>query len=857
MARLPPAGANAVSNSTLVFPRERRCFGGVSSWVSLCLVLACLGLPNLLGCRAKTVSSEEAAWQSAERSFVRGDLTTAQQQAVRGYEGTVSADPWHTSFLLEVAKIELWRGEIAEALQLLSQPLPPQTPPRLKMKHGSLLANALAFSDRSQDAEKVLDDAGKGLAGGAISPELELSRGLLKGIAGDLDGAVAHFQSGLGGARQLGDEFQQMYLFMNLGVAEMQREHFEEALEANRNAGMLAGRLGAKLTEYKLTGNAGFLNLKLGDFEHAATDFQAAQVQAIAAGAASDAVLWASNEGLAKFRSGDIGGAETIYQSCWRRSLKLGDTKQAANAELALGLLLLDRDGPTAVQHISAAAKVYGAGGSDLDRLDVHLLEGMYQARHADAQAAMQTLIAVETATKAPPSLRWRAEEEIANLQVRRGDHKAANQWFEKAVKTFQQQRKTVHGKEFGLPFQENGTELYRDYIEHLISQGQTDEALAVLDQSRAEALPPERAHSSANLRQTVLSHDARVFAAKSDGVLLVYYLLPGTSYLWAVSKKETAFYRLPDSGRLAALVLSHEQFVLAARDPLAEGDGAARRLYELLVEPAAAQLGDTRAVYVLADGPLSGLNFETLVVPGDRPHFWIEDKTITSAASLKLLTSTQARDAAPRPNHERKRLLLVGDPVYPQGRNLELPQAAEEVTRVATHFIPAERSVLTQAGATSQAYKREKPGDFTYIHFVAHAISSRSSPLDSAVVLAGGEDKLYAHDILRQPLRADLVTVSGCFSSGTRSYAGEGLVGLAWAFGRAGARHVIGALWEVSDSSTPQMMDRMYGELAAGSSPEQALRDAKLAMIHSAGVFRKPFYWAPFQLYSNGSAGR
>ena len=31
----------------------------------------------------------------------------------------------------------------------------------------------------------------------------------------------------------------------------------------------------------------------------------------------------------------------------------------------------------------------------------------------------------------------------------------------------------------------------------------------------------------------------------------------------------------------------------------------------------------------------------------------------------------------------------------------------------------------------------------------------------------------------------------------------------------------------------------------------DAALRSAKLAMIHSDGVFRKPLYWAPFQLYS------
>jgi CHAT domain-containing protein len=45
--------------------------------------------------------------------------------------------------------------------------------------------------------------------------------------------------------------------------------------------------------------------------------------------------------------------------------------------------------------------------------------------------------------------------------------------------------------------------------------------------------------------------------------------------------------------------------------------------------------------------------------------------------------------------------------------------------------------------------------------------------------------------------------------------------------------------------------MDRLYGELAKGSPPDDALRAAKLALIHSQGVYRKPLYWGGFQLYT------
>ena len=105
----------------------------------------------------------------------------------------------------------------------------------------------------------------------------------------------------------------------------------------------------------------------------------------------------------------------------------------------------------------------------------------------------------------------------------------------------------------------------------------------------------------------------------------------------------------------------------------------------------------------------------------------------------------------------------------------------------------------------------------------------------------------------MKHSLNSELVTVSSCYGSGSRTYFGEGLVGLVWAFLRAGSRNVVGALWEVSDSSTPQFMDDFYGNLIRGESPDSALRSAKLAMIHRGGIYRKPFYWASFQLYVGG----
>jgi CHAT domain-containing protein len=82
--------------------------------------------------------------------------------------------------------------------------------------------------------------------------------------------------------------------------------------------------------------------------------------------------------------------------------------------------------------------------------------------------------------------------------------------------------------------------------------------------------------------------------------------------------------------------------------------------------------------------------------------------------------------------------------------------------------------------------------------------------------------------------------------------YSGEGLVGFAWAFLRAGARRVIAGLWDVDDRSTAQLMDRLYAGIAAGQTPGQALRAAKLSLLAQGGNYKKPYYWGPFQLFTS-----
>jgi len=203
-----------------------------------------------------------------------------------------------------------------------------------------------------------------------------------------------------------------------------------------------------------------------------------------------------------------------------------------------------------------------------------------------------------------------------------------------------------------------------------------------------------------------------------------------------------------------------------------------------------------------------------------------------------------------------QRNLLLLGNPEPANPDFPLLAQAPAEIAEVSGHFAEPRRKVLEGRQATPSAYLNSNPEQFSFLHFVTHGTASQTRPLESAVILTreGDAYKLYARDIITHPLNAELVTISACNGAGTRAYVGEGLVGLSWAFLRAGAHNVIAALWEVSDaSSTARLMDALYADLERGADPATALRDAKLFILKSNSdtVFRKPFYWAPFQLYA------
>jgi CHAT domain-containing protein len=813
----------------------------------------------------------QADYDHAWTLFQHGDLARSQQEAAEGARRFQAADSkWVSKFQLLQAESMLFRGLYGDALRLLAAWPPTSGDAEGTIRKLAIQAVALTRQQQLLAANQRLAEAEGICKGGdyAACGDALRARGILETKEGQLTKAHKSFLESLYFAQSHHDRLLEGSAALNLGWAALQTGHFDEALEWSRSAYQTALKLGADDLAQAAAGNLGWAYYQLGDDERALEQFLAAEKSAAKLGNVRNDLKWINAAGYVYRDTGDSARATQSYRQALYLARQIDSKEDIVNALEDLAQVSVETGKlDDASDYIGLVTPMERAGGNRLSA-NVLLTQGMLAAARHEDSLAESLLHAVQDDLASPTTTRLDAGHELAKLFERQGNTQAAERMYKTTLTSFETARAALKNEESRLPFLANAARIYDDYIHFLVQQGRSDEALAAADQSRARTLAQGLGVAvGTDLLGPAVLHPKQV-ARKTGATLLFYWLGARQSYLWAITPAEIVLIQLPAQDELVARVERYRKYLLELRDPLEAGNEDSLALYKQLVAPAAKLIRPKIPVMILADGALNQLNFETLLVlgpasgigqasgPGPAMHYLLEDATLLSAPSLATLAS------APPTRRQDQSLLLLGNPVSPSDDYPTLPLFGFEMTRIERHFAARHIAVFTGPQARPAAYFGSNPAQYAYIHFVAHAVASRTDPLDSAVILSGtrpGEDsfKLYARDIMRQPIDARLVTISACYGSGTRSYAGEGLVGLSWAFLRAGAHSVIGALWEVSDDSTPRLMDTLYQGLEDGQTPAVALREAKLALLHSQSRFRAPFYWAPFQIYTRSPAAQ
>ncbi|HEX7285731.1 MAG TPA: CHAT domain-containing protein [Candidatus Angelobacter sp.] len=783
-----------------------------------------------------------------------GELQRALKCANYGLKSSQAKDPnWNYKFRVLKAEIQGWQGENDLALSLLDAPPPPQ------------LANS-DFAVRRKDAQgRALDYTGQfAQAGAALAEARQLAEKYATNLVSDVvldQGTLAFDQANYAEAGRLFREAvklaeerkiasTEVSALEELGRLATRLDHFDEAIDWHKRALAVAqGSTSRGAQEASILSNLGWSYLELGDAENAIANFEEAGRIAASQGQTHVQTIGLVNVGRIHFERGEFDQAKENWEKACTITTDASEDK--AICEVNLGALALALDHPQEAKSHSQQGRTGLLKSSspnsyllmEFDLLDAGI--ATRERRFADAEKLLNHIVR-ETPAE---SQRWAAEAELANVYKASGSYVLAEHQFQKTLDTLDSAWKSLSQLEQKLAFSSRAAGFYKDYVDFLVERKRPDAALQVAERIRVHTLS-EGLHQSGTANPGFTVAEAKAYLGARHQVVLAYWFAPKRSFLWLIGAGQLRSFDLPSRKKIELLVRDYNDALMNGRT--LDDDSAARlgtELYQTLVAPAAKYLPRQSQVVIIPDGDLARLNFETLVVPGKTPHYWIEDAVVENASSVSLLVKPVAR----RKQYD-KQLLIMGNPNLKDTGFPPLENANAEIQGVAGLFPAAQVLIVTGDQATPSAYTALHPERARVLYFVTHGVSNQVRPLDSAIILSKGQGdlfKLYGSEIVKTKLNAELVMISACGSAG-RTY-GEGPVGLAWAFMRAGAHQVIAALWNVNDAVMPHMMKDVFSGVAARKKTAEALREAKLAMLHdkSHPSYQRPYYWASLQLYT------
>jgi CHAT domain-containing protein/tetratricopeptide (TPR) repeat protein len=365
--------------------------------------------------------------------------------------------------------------------------------------------------------------------------------------------------------------------------------------------------------------------------------------------------------------------------------------------------------------------------------------------------------------------------------------------------------------------------------------------------------------------------NDLNGLTADHKTALLEYVIADDQVYLFVLTKKsqrqnpDVQVHSIPIKRNDLTRRIERIHQMMAERRP---GFGPlSREIYDLLIKPAEPQFRGKTTLCIIPDGPLWELPFQALQPREDR--YLIEDFAVFHAPSLGVLREVKGRKRS-RPTAQPTSLLAFGNPVagveivndlqdQKSGDRFDpLPEAEAEVKALTESFDPNKSRILIGEDADEQSFKSLAP-TYDIIHCATHGVFDNRHPLYSFLLFAKPKDGanddglLEAREIMSLKLNADLAVLSACDTARGRIGAGEGVIGLSWAFFAGGCRSTLVSQWKVNSAHTADWMGAFYERLSQTSVGE---KETKAGAVRLATIktmkdkrYEHPFYWASFVL--------
>ena len=391
---------------------------------------------------------------------------------------------------------------------------------------------------------------------------------------------------------------------------------------------------------------------------------------------------------------------------------------------------------------------------------------------------------------------------------------------YRAALRKIDEQRKSLGEEALSLAFLDVAARTIDETIDLHLERGEVSPAFAVAD--RARAMEPAT---------------YRLGEVPDGTVVIEYAMLPDSLAIFCVTRGGIVAERVPiDRSALAARVLSFARRLQTRQDVSKE----AVSLHGLLIAPVASTIAGARELVLVPDRELSMLPFAAL---HDGSRYLIESHSLRVAPSAARAPDRPAVPAA------ASNAVVIADPAT--DRAPRLPGSRREAEGIAAIH---GASILQDREATPDRVA-EAIASSSLVHYAGHADSSAETY--GALLLASiGDDSglLSAGRIARLELRGrPLVVLSACGTLRGNPTHIAGMPSLARAFLGAGARAVVGTLWEIDDDVAATLFLRFHERLRAREVPAGALRAAQLAMLQSSVPrLRHPSSWSAVEVLSN-----
>jgi len=764
----------------------------------------------------------------------------------------------------------------------------------------------MAEYDRARAEFDAAGELAEGINHDGMRADVALERGNLAWYLGEYGRALDLLATALKLAERINDSRRQIFIRNTVGVVLMSVGRLDRALGELNGALELAEKLDDKNEISSTLNNLGRVQSEKGDLEAAAGSFSRALT------------LDAQNK--------DLWGQANDHRNLGRVLQRLGRKDKA-------------------LEHLERALEFSQKINDPFNEAQANLAIGEVRGQGAAAEQAFTRALdrARELGLK---DIQWRALHALGRLAAAAGRKQPAREQFGEAITLVEGMRAAIRVEELQSGFVSGKEDLYDDMIHLLLELGREEEAFAFAERARSRSfidlLGNRRIKARGSGDQELLERERKLTAAirraeaelrgaagderealaarlvelqreyeellvelkRSSPELASFVavepadlpeiqaLIPEGAALveFHVTDRDVVIFAVMRD-RLAARVspVSRERLAERIRDfrsriqSFTPVEQEALGLFELLIRPVAAELGDVATLGILPHGALHYLPFAAL---HDGKEYLAERYSLflaPSANALKFVSEAKARLAEPvakaeeapaaggedeiagsaeasasadsdeapgetelgPPGGEGPVVLAVGNPDL-GGHGNDLPFAEKEVRAIRRYF-PRTRSLI--GGEATEASVRKTIEGSDRVHFACHGEFNAQSPMFSRLRLAegGGHDgNLEVNEIFDLRLRADLVTLSACQTGLSAIKGGDELIGLNRAFLFAGTPSLVSSLWRVSDVATAVMIKRFYRYLSGGMTKARALREAQAVVRR---YYPQPAYWAAFNL--------